>query len=75
MQLLALDLFPKRRGLASSALGTVHTSTSTISAALVVPLLWGSTLGLASGMAVFLMLGGLAFFLTQTSLWRKAPKA
>lgn len=75
MQLLALDLFPKRRGLASSALGTVHTSTSTISAALVIPLLWGSTLGLASGMVGFLILGGLAFFLTQTSLWRKLPKA
>ncbi len=66
MQLLALDLFPARRGLVSSALSAVHTSISTLSTALVIPLLWGSALGLAAGMAGFLALGGAVFALTRT---------
>lgn len=56
LQLLALDLFPDRRGMASSCQGTVHTGINALVAGVVVPLLWGSTLTLAAGMAIFLLL-------------------
>ena len=56
LQLLALDLFPDRRGMASSCQGTVHTGINAFVAGVVVPLFWGSTLTLAAGMAVFLLL-------------------
>jgi DHA1 family bicyclomycin/chloramphenicol resistance-like MFS transporter len=49
LQLLALDLFPDRRG-------TVHTGINALVAGVVVPVFWGSTLTLAAGMAVFLLL-------------------
>lgn len=55
LQLLALDLFPDRRGMASSCQGTVQTGVNAIVAGLVVPLLWGSTLTLAVGMIAFLL--------------------
>jgi len=56
LQLLALDLFPDRRGMASSCQGTVHTGVNALVAGVVVPVFWGSTLTLAAGMAVFLLL-------------------
>ncbi len=65
MQLLAMDLFPDRRGMASSCMGTVHTSANALAAAVVVPLLWHSTLALACGMAGLLSLGGIVFALSR----------
>lgn len=65
LQLLALDIFPTRRGLASSGLGVIQTSVGAFSSALVVPLLWASTLGLAGGMAGFLLLGAAAYGLAR----------
>ncbi len=65
LQVLALDLFPERRGLASSCLGTIHTGMNAVAAALIVPLLWDSTLHLAMGMVGFLLLGGVAFALSR----------
>jgi len=56
LQLLALDLFPDRRGMASSCQGTVHTGINALVAGVVVPIFWGSTLALAAGMAIFLLL-------------------
>lgn len=56
LQLLALDLFPERRGMASSCQGTIHTGINALVAGVIVPLFWGSTLTLAAGMAVFLLL-------------------
>lgn len=56
LQLLALDLFPDRRGMASSCQGTVHTGINALVAGVLVPVFWGSTLTLAAGMAVFLLL-------------------
>jgi DHA1 family bicyclomycin/chloramphenicol resistance-like MFS transporter len=56
LQLLALDLFPDRRGMASSCQGTVHTGVNALVAGAVVPVFWGSTLALAAGMAAFLLL-------------------
>jgi len=67
LTLLALDLFPARRGLASSCLSFLHVGLNVITAGALVPLLWGSPLTLAAGMAGFLSLGGLAF-----TRWRRA---
>ena len=67
MQLLALDLFPEKRGLASSCQGVVQTSTSALTAAVLAPLLWSTPLLLAWGMAGFLGLGLIAFLI---ALWR-----
>ncbi len=61
LQLMALDLFPERRGLASSCQGVVQTATATVTAAVLAPLLWGSTLTLALGQAAFMGLGLAAF--------------
>lgn len=61
--LLALDLFPTMRGLVSSAQAFIQTLISTLSAGLVVPLLYHSPLRMALGMAAFMLLGFVA--------WRK----
>ena len=68
LQLLALDCFPERRGLASSGYITVQQAGNALSAALLVPLLLGSTLSLALGMAALQYLGLLAFWLSQRGL-------
>lgn len=65
LQMLALDLFPERRGMASSCLGAGQTGLSALSAAVIVPLLWGSTLHLAAGMVGFLVVGCCAFAVSQ----------
>lgn len=65
LQLLALDRFPSRRGLASSAYITLQQAGNALSSALLVPLLLGSTLDLALGMAALQYLGLLAFYLSQ----------
>jgi DHA1 family bicyclomycin/chloramphenicol resistance-like MFS transporter len=61
LQLMALDLFPERRGLASSCQGVVQTVVGALTAAVLAPLLWGSTLTLALGQAAFMVLGLVAF--------------
>ena len=65
LQLMGLDQFPARRGLASSCMGTAHTAVMAITSATIVPLLWGSTLTLALGMASYLVLGGVVFLLSR----------
>ena len=65
LQLMGLDQFPARRGLASSCMGTAHTALMAITSATIVPLLWGSTLTLAMGMASYLVLGGVVFLLSR----------
>ena len=59
--LLALDLFPTMRGLVSSAQAFIQTLISTLSAGLVVPLLYHSPLRMAIGMAIFMLLGYVAW--------------
>jgi DHA1 family bicyclomycin/chloramphenicol resistance-like MFS transporter len=49
LSLLALDLFPERRGLASSCQGFVQTAFNALANLLFVPLVWGSTMALALG--------------------------
>lgn len=62
LQMLALDLFPERRGMASSCQGTVQNSLTTLVSGLVLPLVWGTTLHMALGMSGF-MVAGFALFL------------
>ncbi|MBS1160558.1 MAG: Bcr/CflA family efflux transporter [Proteobacteria bacterium] len=68
LTILALDPFPEQRGLAASCQTFFQSGANSIGAALIVPLLWGSTLDLALGMAGLLTLGGLAAFAHQK--WR-----
>lgn len=51
LTILALDMYPARRGMASSCQGFIQTLIMGLAAGLLVPLLWDSTLHLAAGMA------------------------
>lgn len=61
LTLLAVDLFPTRRGLVSSCQSFIQSSTNSLAAGTLAPLLWHSPLSLAWGMIGFLTLGGLCF--------------
>ena len=61
LTLMALDLFPEQRGLAASCQSFVQTAGNAIATAVVAPLVWGSTLTLALGMAVMMAVGLGAF--------------
>lgn len=63
LTLLALDIFPKQRGLASSCQSFAHSGTSSFTAAVAAPLAWGTTQHLAFGMGAFLLAGLAAFAL------------
>ena len=68
MQLLALDLVPERRGLASSCLGVAQTTSNALAAAVIVPLLWNNTLHLALGMAGCLGAGLFTYLMSRRHL-------
>lgn len=72
LTLLALDLFPQQRGLASSCQTFLQSSLNTVAAAVLAPLLWSSTRHLALGSAVLLCLGLLCTLL-HTRLGHHAP--
>jgi DHA1 family bicyclomycin/chloramphenicol resistance-like MFS transporter len=72
LTLMALDLFPSRRGMAASCQAFAQTSSNALVTAVLAPLLWGSALWLAAGMAAILALGGAAFLAYETFL-RPAP--
>ena len=57
MSLLGLELFPERRGMASSCQSFLQIGFNAASSALVAPALWSSPLGLASGRGMFAALG------------------
>ncbi len=63
IMLLALDLFPHNRGLASSLLGFGHSIFTAFTAGLISPLLSGSTAALALGMAGLLSCGWLSWMM------------
>lgn len=63
IMLLALDLFPRNRGLASSFLGFGHSTFAALTAGLISPLLSGSTATLALGMAGLLSCGWLSWMM------------
>ena len=68
LTLMALDLFPSRRGLASSCQAFVQTSGNALVTAVVAPLLWGSALSLSLGMAGALAVGAGAFLVYGVGL-------
>ncbi len=65
LQVLALDCFPERRGLASSCYVTVQQFGNFLSSALLVPILLGSTLDMAIGMAVLQCFGLVMFWVAR----------
>jgi DHA1 family bicyclomycin/chloramphenicol resistance-like MFS transporter len=63
LTLRILDLFPERRGLVSSCQGATQTGVNALTASLLAPMFWDSTLTLALAMTGFLALGLAAFAL------------
>lgn len=63
LSLLALDLFPTRRGLASSCQSFLQMGMNALTAGVLAPALWANTLSLASGMGLLLSLSLLLFFI------------
>lgn len=63
LTLLALDLFPARRGMAASCQSFIQTGANALFASLLVPQLWQSTLALALGMAGLAAAAGLGVLL------------
>ena len=61
LTLLAFDLFPQRRGMASSCQSFMQVGTNALTAGLFAPLLWATPLMLAAGAGVFLALGVVFF--------------
>jgi DHA1 family bicyclomycin/chloramphenicol resistance-like MFS transporter len=59
--LLALGLFPDRRGLVSSCQSFLQVGTNSLTAGVIAPIVWATPLSLASGMSLFVSLGLLAF--------------
>ena len=70
LSIAALDRHPKIRGTAASGQAFCQMLLSSLSAGLIAPLLWGSPLGLALGMAAYSLIGWLV--IKQSHLWRAA---
>ncbi|TXI86819.1 MAG: hypothetical protein E6Q40_05975 [Cupriavidus sp.] len=60
LTIMALDLFPHHRGLASSCQGFIQTSGNTVITAMVAPMLWSSALYLSAGMLGIFLVSGVA---------------
>jgi DHA1 family bicyclomycin/chloramphenicol resistance-like MFS transporter len=65
LSLFALDPFPAQRGLAASCQTFFQSGFNGLTAALIAPALWGSTLTLSFGMAGLMLCGGTAALLHQ----------
>lgn len=61
LTLLALDMFPERRGMAASCQGFVHTLIMSATAGLLAPLLWHSTLAMALAMVAMWLISVACF--------------
>lgn len=61
LTLMALDIFPEQRGLASSCQSFVQTTGNAVATAVIAPLVWGTTISLALGQAAMLAVGLMAF--------------
>lgn len=72
LTLLGLDQLPQR-GLAASCQSFAQSMTTSLAAAFAVPLLWGSTLTLALGMACFVGLALLCFALYAHDMRARPP--
>ena len=71
LQMLSMDLFPARFGMASSCLGFIQSTINALIAGIIAPLLWGSTVTLALGMFGCMAIGVLTFGLYL--LMRRKP--
>jgi DHA1 family bicyclomycin/chloramphenicol resistance-like MFS transporter len=60
LTLMALDLFPSQRGLASSCQGFIQSLGNSLNAAFIAPVLWANPLRLALGEAMFCLLAAAA---------------
>ncbi len=69
LSIAALDRHPKIRGTAASGQAFVQMLLSTVSAGIIVPLVWGHVAGLALVMVLYCVFGLL--MIMQTALWRK----
>ena len=65
LSIFALDPFPAQRGLAASCQTFLQSGFNGLTAALIAPALWGSTLTLSFGMAGLMLCGGTAALLHQ----------
>lgn len=72
LSIAALDCYPKLRGTAASAQAFMQMLCSTLSSAVIVPLVWHSTLTLAMAMLTMTLLSSLLLLLTRK---RPAPVA
>jgi len=68
ISLAALNRHPKIRGTAASGQAFIQMLLSTVSAGLIVPLVWGSVMGLAIAMLVYLLIA--LMVISQTRLWK-----
>lgn len=73
LSLAALDRHPRIRGTAASGQAFIQMLLSTVSAGLIVPLVWGSVFNLAVAMSAYLLIGCL--LIKQTQLWKLADKS
>ncbi len=71
LSLASLDRMPKLRGTASSAQAFIQMVLSTVSAGLIIPLLWHSPLGLSLGMLAYLIIGWLC--VRKSLAWNNIP--
>jgi len=65
LSIAALDCYPNLRGTAASAQAFMQMLCSTISSALIVPLVWHSTITLASAMLIMTVLGSLLLLMIR----------
>ena len=65
LTLIALDPYPEQRGLAASCQTFLQSGFNAFAAGVIAPALWGSTLILAFGMSLLLLLGGVTAWLHQ----------
>ncbi len=72
--LLVLDLFPERRGMASSLQAFVGSMINAVVAGMIVPLVMHSALGLASASLTMLLIGLLCWRIVR-SYWTQTGKA
>ncbi|OAM52860.1 Bcr/CflA family drug resistance efflux transporter [Methylovorus sp. MM2] len=68
LSIAALDCVPRLRGTAASGQAFMQMVLSTASAGLIIPLLWHHPLGLAMGMAGYLLIGWLS--LRSSAIWQ-----
>ncbi len=69
LSIAALDRIPRLRGTAASGQAFIQMLLSTVSAGIVIPLIWHHISGLALGMFGYLILG--LFAVSRSSIWKK----